>query len=1228
MNMQRLGGRFAAQAGRPCDRRGLLSTMYRFDAVDVQQFGGVAGIDTNAGGTAVVVTKDDRVVVVDPSNPTGGTVLDLMTYPDRAWIADDGTVLVRGLYEYDNKWGADLGIYQDNVLKRAIVQDGLAPDATVAAVGFASQSVYRFTMEFADDGGLSAQTLANCVTAQSNLRGALPLVPTATAADGATPARTVRQTYSVSPAGTSRETITISLGESALSDMVGNRTTGRPLLEVTFSGTSTATTPVFTEPGGPAPATHPEVLVVPLKMEYDSFPNAALSPDGRLVAISGSDPNGQRIRYMYPVEGGGSGYTVPEVAGTTDSRIQLLSDTSAVVLTTDGVVYRYSPGVGAGTPLNNPADLRVSDFDVTADGSALVVGGSVSAGGALAASLRPGAGLFASVTVGGRPGTFFRVVGGVGNGLLEPGETWADFNLDMQFTPVSSSAEDVGAWAGSGVGIAPRGSGEYEVTFRGAEPTEFDANVIYNVEAVRLKADPASPSGFAVSNYEPMFFVPDTHLPFKLGAITANGIYRGGIDMAPRPLKDGGQVLFLLTDRGAGTAKGRTFLVRATEVGRRPVLFFHGVAASLPNINQYDAWVMQRGWNPEQLFEDPVAHAYDNLIQSFANAGYARNRDLYVANYDWRLPWSPGDGGIDGVVGGVTAASITAGTYNYAVDYVGYWLKRAADDWRARYGVDLDRVDMVAHSMGGLVARSYVQSTAYGGSDVAGHPLPRVAELITLASPHRGASKAWNFTNDDWGVESTYYGWMAKIAALAYRRVLAGEAVTNAPGTPPITRNDILTGGAPDPKKFIALYVPSAGELVPTYPFLVDDAAGSNLRTVNSDPGANRLLLDLNNGFDSLETQEVWFLRTASRGRNPNLFAASARSTVFFATGNDTYTYAQGRVGPSSPGGGDVFPMDAPFALPAAAGQVWYDDLLAITSPPSPMPPTRPSTVGGDTTVPVESARGQFVGDPAVYLRGFVNNGGLGDAGILLGTTGSTTHTGMPGNVDVQLATLQRLGLAVEAGRIADESHFLNIPWGRKPGAAYDTYVSIDRWPTLPSFSPRGPAGSPAPLKAYLTDALGRRLGMLPDGSVVSEIPDGSRVGQTAAWLMAFGELVGPLTLTVAGDGQPFAIRFGRTAGDAVASVEITDTLPAGVTRVYDLPEPVAAGGGPEVRVMGGTAIVPSGSTQSFAANSTDFGVVPVGQPATRAFTIGNTGNRPAEPDRLPASDHHRGRRG
>ena len=143
-----------------------------------------------------------------------------------------------------------------------------------------------------------------------------------------------------------------------------------------------------------------------------------------------------------------------------------------------------------------------------------------------------------------------------------------------------------------------------------------------------------------------------------------------------------------------------------------PIVFVPGFAGSfnLPVLLDWRAPSLN-GWN-----FPPFVDYGRTFVAACERAGYTRNRDLFVAFYDWRK-------------------SVT----DSATTYLARWIDRA------KSASGRSRVALVAHSMGGLVARTYIQSTSYRND---------VPHLTTLAPPHRGSANAyypWGGGEINWG---------------------------------------------------------------------------------------------------------------------------------------------------------------------------------------------------------------------------------------------------------------------------------------------------------------------------------------------------------------------------------------------------------------------------------------------------------------------------------------------
>ena len=282
-----------------------------------------------------------------------------------------------------------------------------------------------------------------------------------------------------------------------------------------------------------------------------------------------------------------------------------------------------------------------------------------------------------------------------------------------------------------------------------------------------------------------------------------------------------------------------------------PLLFIPGDAASRPVEGTYLQFALNRGASPTTL--EPST-SYSPLIRSLKDAGYVEGQTFFGAVYDYRMAAAPDDGVNDGVLSLVTAQEMTSGDFSYGVNYLGYWLDQAV---QANPG--LKYVDIVTHSAGGVLARSYIQSPAYGAEYVDKNGikrhLPKVRYLILGACPNFGTVHSFRPWYGDF--QDVLGGFIptteieGRFAAVAYASVIAGGAVEGPDYN--ITRKDILATDkngkiAPDETTFFRLYNPFRRSLMVTTDFLTPQGGGSP-ENVNDDSSVRSdILLDLNTG--------------------------------------------------------------------------------------------------------------------------------------------------------------------------------------------------------------------------------------------------------------------------------------------------------------------------------------------------------------------------------------------
>ncbi len=128
-----------------------------------------------------------------------------------------------------------------------------------------------------------------------------------------------------------------------------------------------------------------------------------------------------------------------------------------------------------------------------------------------------------------------------------------------------------------------------------------------------------------------------------------------------------------------------------------PVVVIPGILGSWKNFS--GEWVI-----------DPLLGTYDNLLEELRLVGYEDGVSLFTFPYDWRQP-----------------LETTGSELGTALDG---FLAQAA----ARPYVRTDKVDIIAHSMGGLVSRAYIQGNGYRNN---------ARRLITLGTPHLGAPSTY-----------------------------------------------------------------------------------------------------------------------------------------------------------------------------------------------------------------------------------------------------------------------------------------------------------------------------------------------------------------------------------------------------------------------------------------------------------------------------------------------------
>lgn len=213
-----------------------------------------------------------------------------------------------------------------------------------------------------------------------------------------------------------------------------------------------------------------------------------------------------------------------------------------------------------------------------------------------------------------------------------------------------------------------------------------------------------------------------------------------------------------------------------------PVIIIHGILGS---------W--QKDGN---LMIDPILHSYDDLTATLEANGYTEGATLFPFVYNWRES-------------NVVTANLLRGKIN-----------------QIKQICSCGKVDIIAHSMGGLVARQYVESDSYQGD---------VDQLIFLGTPQLGAP------NDYLAWEGGEIGGSG-LSSIVLKMILTSEGKKQ---------------GYSDLYNYIRNKpISSVQELLPIYNYLRDKDIGIR-RTYPDNYPRNAFLENLENNLDRLTSSEI-----------------------------------------------------------------------------------------------------------------------------------------------------------------------------------------------------------------------------------------------------------------------------------------------------------------------------------------------------------------------------------
>jgi len=214
----------------------------------------------------------------------------------------------------------------------------------------------------------------------------------------------------------------------------------------------------------------------------------------------------------------------------------------------------------------------------------------------------------------------------------------------------------------------------------------------------------------------------------------------------------------------------------------QPLILLPGLGASW----NHEAMILDQEKPPDEWYMTPGVKSYDGIIETFQNAGYVLGDNFFVFNYDWRQP-------IEDIAEDLE-------------DYIDTKINPPPEA----------EIDLVGHSLGGMVARTYLQNNPTNH---------HVDQLITLGSPHHGAPQA-------------YYLWegadLNKTLSEAWQRIGAGILI------------HLKKNGFENNVETVRNVVPGLQDLLPTLDYLKQSG---EIVPVDEMSQKNEWLIDLNDSL-------------------------------------------------------------------------------------------------------------------------------------------------------------------------------------------------------------------------------------------------------------------------------------------------------------------------------------------------------------------------------------------
>ena len=265
-------------------------------------------------------------------------------------------------------------------------------------------------------------------------------------------------------------------------------------------------------------------------------------------------------------------------------------------------------------------------------------------------------------------------------------------------------------------------------------------------------------------------------------------------------------------------------------IPKEPVIFIPGIGASI-NPDLMISGILADNWT---MFD----HTYDGILKAFRVMGYQEGKNFFIAYYDWRK-----------------------GNDESAEKYLKPVIQKALAL------NDVTKVNLVTHSMGSLVARSYVQSPSYANN---------VDKLIMIAPPNRGSSDVYTLWEGGYVPKSWNNGWMMN-AYINYLKLVKIDFSAY---------------------EIIHKYIPALKDLMPVYDFLFPAGKADELKSFSEMLEQNTFLLDLNENVADLKAKTDFSIILGDK--QPTV------SNIPFVTSDQPGLWLDGKPSPLDPVRDDV----------------------------------------------------------------------------------------------------------------------------------------------------------------------------------------------------------------------------------------------------------------------------------------------------------------------------------